>query len=100
MTTTSTTTITLKQLTDLSKINILQRKYYMVLEFLKLCGNKYDGIKVAGIIDVNKVYETNNISDNIVHGYNKLVMRIFSDLERIISWFIELVPKTQMKMCR
>lgn len=35
----------------------MKHQYGQVLSFLASCGTKYDGIKIVGIIDVNKVYE-------------------------------------------
>lgn len=45
-----------KSMNEIFKISSLKRSYNEILDFLKSIGNKYNGIRIAGIIDVNKVY--------------------------------------------
>ena len=58
-------------------------------------GSKYDGVKVAGIIDVNKVFNSGN--SDIVNGYTKLVVRVINDLLLILEWLIEAIPCSVLK---
>lgn len=53
---------------------------------MKKIGNKFDGIQIADIIDVNKVYDT--ATDDRVINYTRLVMRILADLLKIIKWIL------------
>ncbi len=45
-----------KKLNEYTKIYLFKRKYSQLIEFIAMCGNKFDGIKVPGIIDINKVF--------------------------------------------
>lgn len=65
-----------------------RRKFMRVFEFLDSIGSKFDGVQIAGIIDVNKLYESGN--DDLIGSYTKLVLRIVSDLEVIVDWIIPI----------
>ena len=58
-------------------------------------GKKYDGVRVAGIIDVNKVFSSGN--SDIVNGYTKLVVRVVNDLVLILEWLLEVIQFSVLK---
>lgn len=90
--------ISLKKLNELAQINMAKREYAQVLEFLNSCGTKYDGIKIVGIVDVNKVYEANN--ETIETSYVKVVSLVVSELVRILRWLVSLLPNTHLRAYR
>lgn len=71
-----------------------KREYVEVIDFVAGVGGKFDGIKIAGIIDVNKVFDSNN--PDIILGYNKLLIRVVSDLDNILEWLISALPHTRL----
>ena len=58
-------------------------------------GKKYDGVRVAGIIDVNKVFGSGD--PDIINGYTKLVVRVVNDLSTILSWLEKALPLSPLK---
>lgn len=85
----------LKQINELARAVVSRRKYFPVLEFMGGIGRKYDGIRVAGIIDVNKVFGSGDA--NIISGYTKLAIRVVSDLTSILNWLQEALPQSALK---
>ena len=72
----------MKNVNEVAKLADKKRKYFDVIEFMSSIGKKYDGVRVAGIIDVNKVFSSGN--SDIVNGYTKLVIRVVNDLVLIL----------------
>ena len=78
----------LKFINELVKDELFRKKYVLFYEFLKKIGKKFDGVQIVGIIDVNKAYDSP--LDDIVTGYTRLIIRILSDLLKIIQWIIPI----------